>query len=139
MFDSSLSYAQVKAKFRWQVCRRLEDFAPDSNSIVIIGFTRKYKAFFGKIIRVNGIRFLFLYFNRESDMRNTINESMDKENSRYRLIVKNQNEYIDDKGEIKSVVRQRRYYDDTSRSRRQMEREQSEIFADPSSSRPHCN
>lgn len=58
MFDSHLSYNQVRAKFRWQASKRLEDNAPDDDNLVIKDLVNRYNAFFWKN-RVNGTRFFF--------------------------------------------------------------------------------
>jgi hypothetical protein len=64
MFDSRLSYNQVRAKFRWQASKRLEDNAPDDDNLVIKDLVNRYNAFFGKI-ELMGRGFFFMFQQRD--------------------------------------------------------------------------
>ncbi|GBC38205.1 uncharacterized protein OCT59_005954 [Rhizophagus irregularis] len=48
MFDSRLTYNQVKEKYFWQASKKLEDSALVSDYTVIKEYVKEYKAFFGK-------------------------------------------------------------------------------------------
>ncbi|PKY56172.1 hypothetical protein RhiirA4_476262 [Rhizophagus irregularis] len=56
MFDSRLTYREIKDRFRWQACKKVEESASDDDSLVIKDCLKRYNAFFGKIVRINGMR-----------------------------------------------------------------------------------
>ncbi|PKY57024.1 hypothetical protein RhiirA4_477781 [Rhizophagus irregularis] len=116
MFDSRLSYGQLKDKFRWQACKRLENDIQHNDALVIKDFVNTYRAFFGKIIRVKGIRFIILYFNKELDLMNAINESINLHDIGHGLWIKKQNDFIDDKGELHEFIGSSNYQNRASRS-----------------------
>uniref|UniRef100_U9THS8 Uncharacterized protein n=1 Tax=Rhizophagus irregularis (strain DAOM 181602 / DAOM 197198 / MUCL 43194) TaxID=747089 RepID=U9THS8_RHIID len=76
MFDSHLPYKMVKA----------------------------FHAFFGKIIRVKGKRFIILYFNKQSDLMSAINKSIETSDIGRGLWIKKENDYIDDNGELQEDI-----------------------------------
>ncbi|PKY28709.1 hypothetical protein RhiirB3_481815 [Rhizophagus irregularis] len=125
MFDSHLSYGQIKDKFRWQATKRLESDAQQDDILVIKDFVKTYYGFFGKIIRVKGIRYIILYFNKELDLMNAINESVKLNDIRHGLWIKKQSDFIDDKGELQEFIGGPNYQNKASRSNNvQMEWEQ---------------
>uniref|UniRef100_U9SFC7 Uncharacterized protein n=1 Tax=Rhizophagus irregularis (strain DAOM 181602 / DAOM 197198 / MUCL 43194) TaxID=747089 RepID=U9SFC7_RHIID len=75
MFSSRLSYSDIKDKFHWQAVKRLELDVQHDDTTVIKDMVKTFHAFFGKIIRVKGMRFIILYFNTETHLMNAINES----------------------------------------------------------------
>ncbi|CAB4414703.1 unnamed protein product [Rhizophagus irregularis] len=78
MFDSRLTYKEVKDKFCWQAIKRLDVDIQNDDIKVIKDFVKDYHAFFGKIIRVKGMKFIILYFNKESQLMSAIDESTKK-------------------------------------------------------------
>ncbi|PKY56689.1 hypothetical protein RhiirA4_477158 [Rhizophagus irregularis] len=85
-------FTKVKAKFRWQASKRLEDNAPDDDNLVIKDLVNRYNAFFGKIELMG----------REMDLTSAIANSTECNDVGYRLILKNQDDYIDDNGELQT-------------------------------------
>ncbi|PKY53550.1 hypothetical protein RhiirA4_499236 [Rhizophagus irregularis] len=116
MFDSRLSYGQIKDKFRWQATKRLESDVQQDDILVIKDFVKTYHGFFGKIIRVKGIRFIILYFNKELDLMNAINESIKLNDIGHGLWIKKQSDFIDDKGELQEFIGGPNYQNKASRS-----------------------
>uniref|UniRef100_U9TT54 Uncharacterized protein n=1 Tax=Rhizophagus irregularis (strain DAOM 181602 / DAOM 197198 / MUCL 43194) TaxID=747089 RepID=U9TT54_RHIID len=106
MFDSCLQYAEIKHKFRWQAVKRITDSETQYDDVNIIkDFVKTYRGFFGKIIRVKGIRFLILYFNKEKELLNAITESMKVYNIGQEFLLKKENDCIDENGDIQELNR----------------------------------
>uniref|UniRef100_U9SJ80 Uncharacterized protein n=2 Tax=Rhizophagus irregularis TaxID=588596 RepID=U9SJ80_RHIID len=105
MFDSRLSYRNVKEKFRWQAVKRLDSDVQKDDVLVIKEYIKTYKAFFGKIIRVKGTRFIILYFIKEMDLMNAINESIKNNDLGQSLWIKKECDYIDENGELQELNR----------------------------------
>ncbi|UZO03369.1 uncharacterized protein OCT59_023776 [Rhizophagus irregularis] len=76
MFDSRLTYHQVKDKFRWQTSMKLEVESLVKDSIVIKEHISKYGAFFWKVIKGSKMRFILLYFNNEFDLLVALEKSV---------------------------------------------------------------
>ncbi|CAB4383850.1 unnamed protein product [Rhizophagus irregularis] len=98
-------------------------------------------ATFGKIIRVNGTRYIILYFSTEDKLMKAVTDLINVYRVGLELLIKKENDFIDDTGELKEFNRTVNWRNaTTSRSHGlQMEREQyegtPEYFA--SSSRRH--
>jgi hypothetical protein len=60
---------------------------------------------FGKIIRVNKIKYFLMYFNNEADMMLAVYKSGMEEELGKGLQIKSQDEIIGDNGEFKAIVR----------------------------------
>ncbi|PKY56190.1 hypothetical protein RhiirA4_476286 [Rhizophagus irregularis] len=103
MFDSKLAYAEVKEKFRWQASKELGEDVCKDDVKVIKEYVKTYHAFFGKIIRVNGMRFLILYFNRETDLMKAINDAIELHDIGNGLWIKKPTDFIDNNGNIKDL------------------------------------
>ncbi|CAB4377015.1 unnamed protein product [Rhizophagus irregularis] len=101
MFDSRWSYAEIKNTFHWQVCKRLEDDNQQDNCSIIRYFAKTYRATFGKIIRVNGIRYIILYFSTEDKLMKAVMDSLKTYKVGLELLIKKENDFIDDTGELK--------------------------------------
>ena len=101
MFDSRLSYRQIKDKYRWQAIKRLETDVQQDDILVIKELVEKYQGFFGKIIRVKGMRFIIIYFNKEEDLTKAIDESVKTHDAEFGLWIKKEVDYIDENGELK--------------------------------------
>ncbi|PKB92833.1 hypothetical protein RhiirA5_443233 [Rhizophagus irregularis] len=135
MFDSRWSYAEIKKTFRWQVCKRIEDDDQQDDCAIIRFFAKTYRATFGKIIRVNGIRYIILYFSTEDKLMKAVTDSIKLYKVGLELLIKKENDFIDDTGELKEFNRTVKWRNtQTSRSHGLwMEREQykgtSESFA----------
>ncbi|EXX54587.1 uncharacterized protein OCT59_020922 [Rhizophagus irregularis] len=100
MADSHLPYSKFKEKFHWQALKRLEVDIQDDDILVIKEMVKAFHAFFGKIIRVKGKRFIILYFNKQSDLMSAINKSIKIYDIGRGLWIKKENDYIDDNGEL---------------------------------------
>ncbi|PKY50064.1 hypothetical protein RhiirA4_529321 [Rhizophagus irregularis] len=116
MFDSRLTYREVKDKFRWQAIKRLETDIQSDDVQVIKEFVKGYNAFFGKIIRVKGMRFIIVYFNKESQLMSAINESTKKYDIGHGLWIKKQDDFIDDNGDLQEINGRLNNWNKTSRS-----------------------
>ncbi|CAB5387711.1 unnamed protein product [Rhizophagus irregularis] len=77
---------------------------------------KTFHAFFGKIIRVKGMRFIILYFNTETHLMNAINESAKINDISQGLWLKKENDFIDENGELKELTKRSNYKNDASRS-----------------------
>ncbi|CAB4397367.1 unnamed protein product [Rhizophagus irregularis] len=128
MFNSSWSYAKIKDIFRWQVYKRLENDNQQDDCSIIRYFAKTYSATFGKIIRVNGIRYIILYFSSEDYLMKAVTDSLTTYKVGLELLIKKENDFIDDTGEIKEFKKTLKWRNTTtSRSRDlRMEREQHE-------------
>ncbi|PKK67742.1 hypothetical protein RhiirC2_713891 [Rhizophagus irregularis] len=115
MFDSHLPYNKFKAKFCWQAIKRLEDDVKGDDILVIKDMVKAFHAFFGKIIRVKGKRFIILYFNTESDLMSAINKSIQASDIGSGLWIKKENDYINENGELQEVDRRYSYKKNASR------------------------
>ncbi|PKY50492.1 hypothetical protein RhiirA4_530505 [Rhizophagus irregularis] len=114
MFDSRWSYAEIKNRFRWQACKRLEDDNQQDDSMIIRYFSKTYQAVFGKIIRVNGIRYIILYFSTEDKLMKALTDSIKIYDVGLALLIKKENDFIDDTGNIHECVRRTGYRTNTS-------------------------
>ncbi|PKY54372.1 hypothetical protein RhiirA4_473160 [Rhizophagus irregularis] len=101
--ESSSCYREVKDKFCWQAIKRLETDVQSSDVQVLKDFVKDYNAFFGKIVRVKGMRFIILYFNKESQLMSAINESTKKYEIGHGLWIKKQDDFIDDNGDLQEI------------------------------------
>ncbi|EXX76799.1 uncharacterized protein OCT59_015515 [Rhizophagus irregularis] len=110
MFDSRLSYSKVKDKFRWQAIKRLENGVQNDDILVIKDMVKTFHVFFGKIIRVKGMRFIILYFNTESDLMTAINKSIQRFDMGSGLLIKKEDDYISESGELREVNRRFAYF-----------------------------
>ncbi|PKK72196.1 hypothetical protein RhiirC2_777483 [Rhizophagus irregularis] len=116
MFDSHLSYGKIKDKFRWQAIKRLKSDVQKDDILVIKDMVKTFHAFFGKIIRVKGMRFIILYFNTESDLMTAINKSIHISDIGSGLLIKKENDYINENGELQEGNRRSNYKNNASRS-----------------------
>ncbi|CAB4390560.1 unnamed protein product [Rhizophagus irregularis] len=119
---------EIKDIFRWQVCKRLEDDNQQEDCSIIRYFAKTYSATFGKIIRVNGIRYIILYFSSEDYLMKAVTDSLKTYKVGLELLIKKENDFIDDTGEIKEFKKIPKWRNTTtSRSRGlRTEREQHE-------------
>ncbi|CAB4379562.1 unnamed protein product [Rhizophagus irregularis] len=105
MFDSRWSYAEIKNTFHWQVCKRLEDDNQQDDSLIIRDFAKTYRATFGKIIRVNRIHYIILYFSTEDKLMKAVMDSIKIYKVGLELLIKKKNDFIDNTGELKEFNR----------------------------------
>lgn len=79
MVDSNLTPNQVKEKFSWQAFKKLDKetgtMETMKDSEVIKHYNKKYGGFFGKIVRIDKIKYVLMYFNNESDVKRAISKS----------------------------------------------------------------
>ncbi|CAB4383859.1 unnamed protein product [Rhizophagus irregularis] len=62
------------------------------------------------------MRFIILYFNKELDLMNAINESIKLHDIGHGLWIKKQTDFIDDNGELKEFIRRTDYQNMASSS-----------------------
>ncbi|UZO03870.1 uncharacterized protein OCT59_024271 [Rhizophagus irregularis] len=94
MFDSRLTYHQMRNKFCWQASKRIADDNSKVDSLIIKEYVNKYTAFFGKIVRVCKARHIILYFKGENALRNATGGSWRCEDYGIGLQVKEQDDFI---------------------------------------------
>ncbi|PKY49307.1 hypothetical protein RhiirA4_465238 [Rhizophagus irregularis] len=87
MFDSRLSYKEVKAKFRWQAIKRLENNMQEDDSEIIKNFVKEYRAFLEKYLE-------------ESQLMTAINESIKDHDIGHGLWIKKHDDFIDANGDL---------------------------------------
>ncbi|CAB4384001.1 unnamed protein product [Rhizophagus irregularis] len=109
-------------------CKRLEDDNQQDDCLIIRYFAKTYRATFGKIIRVNGIRYIILYFSTEDKLMKAVMDLLKTYKVGLELLIKKENDFIDDTGELKEFNKTLKWRNaTTSRSRGlRMEREQHE-------------
>ncbi|PKY30523.1 hypothetical protein RhiirB3_447646 [Rhizophagus irregularis] len=100
MFDSNLTYMQIKEKFRWQAFKRIEDRDKRADVDIIKSLVKGYKAFFGKMIRVKKRRFVILYFHNWISCLYELRESAKKDTNGSELRHKSENNLIDEDGNL---------------------------------------
>ncbi|PKY58995.1 hypothetical protein RhiirA4_481387 [Rhizophagus irregularis] len=118
MFDSRLSYDEIKRKFRWQACKQIEQDSDRDDITLIKDFVKTYRAFYGKIVRVKGKRFIILYFNKEDDLMKAVTDSLKVYDLELALLIKRESDFINDKGELQGR-------DERSNSERKLSRSNS--------------
>ncbi|PKB96500.1 hypothetical protein RhiirA5_434728 [Rhizophagus irregularis] len=89
MFDSDLMTQELKGKYRSEVL----------NSEIIKENIKKYGGFFRKIIRVNKIKYILIYFNNKNDMMKGMNDDIGSG-----LQLKSQDELIRKNGGFKPQI-----------------------------------
>ncbi|CAB5312801.1 unnamed protein product [Rhizophagus irregularis] len=141
MFDSHLPYSKVKEKFRWQAIKSLETDVQNDDILVIKNTVKNFHAFFGKIIRVKGKRFIILYFKTELDLMTALNKSIQESEIGSGLLLKKENDYINENGELQEIEFDRRSvyqnYDTRSNSFRMEWDQQDDFYAHSAPSRRH--
>lgn len=76
MFDSSLSAREINKRFFWQTVREIaKDNGAIDGVLIIKDYIKNYGGHFGKIIRINKIRYILIYFNNEDDIMNAVYKS----------------------------------------------------------------
>ncbi|PKK63451.1 hypothetical protein RhiirC2_869753 [Rhizophagus irregularis] len=141
MFDSHLPYGKVKEKFRWQTIKSLETDMQNDDILVIKDMVKTFHAFFGKIIRVKGKRFIILYFKTELDLMMALNKSTQESDIGSGLLLKKENDYINGSGELQEIEFDRRSvyknYASRSNSFRMEWEQQGVLYAHSAPSRRH--
>lgn len=72
MFDSRLTPREIKEKFSWQACKKLANDVEGNGGTIIKDNIEKYGDCFGKIIRINKVEYILIYFNSKNDTMKTI-------------------------------------------------------------------
>ncbi|PKB93155.1 hypothetical protein RhiirA5_442160 [Rhizophagus irregularis] len=86
-----------------------------------IEYIRTKRCYKYKTFRVKGIRFIILYFNKELDLMDAINESIKLHNIVHGLWIKKQTDFIDNKGELQEHIGRLNCQNKASKSNVQME------------------
>ncbi|CAB5365480.1 unnamed protein product [Rhizophagus irregularis] len=60
------------------------------------------------------MRFLILYFNRETDLMNAVNDLIKTHDLGHGLWIKKMTDYIDETGNLQECIRRTSYQDETS-------------------------
>ncbi|PKB93411.1 hypothetical protein RhiirA5_441356 [Rhizophagus irregularis] len=83
MFDAKLDTKKIKERYNWQAYKKLDDKEKDILDFTLIkDYIGKYGGNFAKVIKINKIKFILIYFN-EKDLlqaiyRSTMDEDMGK-------------------------------------------------------------
>jgi hypothetical protein len=106
MFDAKLDASAIKKRYEWQAYRKLDSKETELKEHEII---KKYNAKFGrhfaKVIKINKINYILIYFNNENDLLKEIyNSTMEEDDINRGLKIKSQDELIGDEGTYKRKI-----------------------------------
>ncbi|PKY52258.1 hypothetical protein RhiirA4_469775 [Rhizophagus irregularis] len=98
MFDAKLDATAIKKRYEWQAFKKLEDQSNVKEYAILKLYNLKYGGHFSKIIKINKIKYILIYFNNESDFLKAIYKSTMEEDVGKGLQMKGQDELIDENG-----------------------------------------
>lgn len=76
MFDAKMNTSAIKKRYEWQAFKKLNEEESNKTEYVLLKlFNLKYGGHFSKIIKVNKIKYILMYFNNESDLLKAIYKS----------------------------------------------------------------
>ncbi|PKB97460.1 hypothetical protein RhiirA5_433118 [Rhizophagus irregularis] len=102
MFDAKMSTTDIKKRYEWQAYKKFIDLPGRSEYEGIKAENSKYAGHFSKIIKINKIKYILIYFNNESDLLRAIYKStMEEDNMENGLKIKSQDELISENGSYK--------------------------------------
>ncbi|GBC31081.2 uncharacterized protein OCT59_016154 [Rhizophagus irregularis] len=102
MFDAKMSTTDIKKRYEWQAYKKFMDLPGRSEYEGIKAENLKYGGHFSKIIKINKIKYILIYFNNESDLLRAIYKStMEEDNMENGLKIKSQDELISENGTYK--------------------------------------
>ncbi|PKB98199.1 hypothetical protein RhiirA5_430557 [Rhizophagus irregularis] len=107
MFDTKISSRNIKKRYSYQAVKKLNDQENEKNEYTIIkDCIKKYDGHrhFAKIIKINTVKYILMYFNNEQELfKATYDSAMNKDLSKG-LQIKKQNELIGKDGFQKAEI-----------------------------------
>ncbi|PKC66854.1 hypothetical protein RhiirA1_441485 [Rhizophagus irregularis] len=102
MFDAKLDASAIKKRCEWQAYRKLDKEELDKKDEEIIkDYNAALGRHFAKVIKINKIKYILMYFNNENDLLKAIYKSTMEEDLGKGLKIKLQDELIGDNGMYK--------------------------------------
>ncbi|PKY52161.1 hypothetical protein RhiirA4_469626 [Rhizophagus irregularis] len=102
MFDAKMSATDIKKRYEWQAYKKFNDLPGRPEYEGLKAENLKHGGHFSKIIKVNKIKYILIYFNNENDLLKAIyNSTMEEENMENGLKIKSQDELISGNGTYK--------------------------------------
>jgi hypothetical protein len=102
MFDAKMSAIDIKKKYEWQAYQKIiEVHSGKKDHEIMKAFNSKFGGHFSKIIKINKVKYILIYFNIENDLLNMIYTSNMEDNIGEGLKIKSQDELISDNGTYK--------------------------------------
>ncbi|PKY53239.1 hypothetical protein RhiirA4_425879 [Rhizophagus irregularis] len=102
MFDAKMSATDIKKRYEWQAYKKYIDLPGRPEYEGLKAENLKYGGHFSKIIKINKIKYILIYFNNENDLLKAIYKStMEEENMEDGLKIKTQDELISTNGTYK--------------------------------------
>ncbi|PKY28730.1 hypothetical protein RhiirB3_445049 [Rhizophagus irregularis] len=102
MFDAKMSTTEIKKKYEWQGYKKFIDLPGRPEHEGLKAANLKYGGLFSKIIKINKIKYILIYFKDEKDLMKAIyNSTMEEENMENGLKIKSQDELITENGTYK--------------------------------------
>ncbi|PKY58618.1 hypothetical protein RhiirA4_480687 [Rhizophagus irregularis] len=104
MFDAKLDASAIKKRYEWQAYRKLDSKETELKEHEIIKkYNAKFGGHFAKVIKINKINYILIYFNNENDLLKAIyNSTMEEDDINRGLKIKSQDE--DAKSDILSAI-----------------------------------
>ncbi|CAB4431328.1 unnamed protein product [Rhizophagus irregularis] len=102
MFDAKLDASAIKRRYEWQAYKKLDKEELDQKDEKIIkDYNAALGGHFAKVIKINKIKYILMYFNNENDLLKAIYRSTMEEDLGKGLKIKLQDELIGDEGTYK--------------------------------------
>ncbi|CAB4409352.1 unnamed protein product [Rhizophagus irregularis] len=103
MFDAKLDASAIKKRYEWQAYRKLDSKETELKEHEIIKkYNAKFGGHFAKVIKINKINYILIYFNNENDLLKAIyNSTMEEDDINRGLKIKSQDELIGDEGTLR--------------------------------------
>ncbi|RGB28122.1 hypothetical protein C1646_673465 [Rhizophagus diaphanus] len=95
MFNTKIDAKKIKEKYAWQAYRKLDEKDNEKNDFIIVKeYIKNHGGHFAKIIKINKIKYILIYFNNENDLLQAIYKSTMEENLGKELQMKGQDVLI---------------------------------------------
>uniref|UniRef100_U9U651 Uncharacterized protein n=1 Tax=Rhizophagus irregularis (strain DAOM 181602 / DAOM 197198 / MUCL 43194) TaxID=747089 RepID=U9U651_RHIID len=94
MFDAELNATEIKKRYEWQAYKKLNEESMKKEHEIIRDYNKNLGGHFAKIIKINKIKYILIYFNNESDLLKAIYRSTMEEDLGKGLQIKSQDELI---------------------------------------------
>jgi hypothetical protein len=102
MFDAKMTPADIKKRYEWQAYKRYNELPGTPEYTALKTMNTQYGGHFSKIIKINKIKYVLIYFNNEKDLLKAIYKStMEETNMENGLKIKSQDELIGENGTYK--------------------------------------
>ncbi|PKC12349.1 hypothetical protein RhiirA5_410921 [Rhizophagus irregularis] len=105
MFDAKLDSSVIKRRYGWQAYRKLDkEEIEKKDDEIIKDYNKTFGGHFAKLIRINKIKYILIYFNNENDLMKAIYKSTMEEDLGKGLKIKLQDELIGEEGTYKRTT-----------------------------------